>query len=67
MSPASTTMVKASSRLLAWLPTITAMATVIGAVGPEMSAGAPPNTAATKPLATALYRPAIGPAPAATP
>ena len=43
------------------------MATVIGAVGPEISPGEPPSAAVTMPAAMALYRPAIGPTPDATP
>ena len=59
--------VRASDKLVAWLVTITAMATVIGAVGPEFWDRVPPNTAAKKPIAIALYRPAAGPRPDATP
>ena len=53
MKPASTTTVKASARLDAWLVTMTAMATVMGAVGPEICARVPPNTDAKKPTAIA--------------
>ena len=62
-----TTTVKASVKLVAWLVTMTAMATVIGAVGPEIRDRVPPSTAAKKPTAIALYMPAAGPRPAATP
>ena len=62
-----TTTVKASLKLVAWLVTMTAMATVIGAVGPEIWDRVPPNTAAKKPTAIALYMPAAGPRPDATP
>jgi hypothetical protein len=43
------------------------MTTVIGPVGPETCAGVPPNIAAKNPQAIAPYRPAIAPAPEATP
>ena len=48
------TMVKASGRVLACWVTMTAMAMVIGPVGPEIWEGVPPNTAAKKPTAMAL-------------
>ena len=51
----------------AWLATITAMATVIEPVGPEMRDRVPPNTAAKKPTEMAPYIPAAGPRPAASP
>ena len=43
-----TTTVRASDKLVPWLVTMTAMATVIGAVGPEIWDRVPPNTAAKK-------------------
>ena len=46
---------------------ITAMATAIGAVGPEICDRVPPNTAAKNPTAIAPYRPAAAPNPDATP
>ena len=49
-----------------WVTT-TAMAMVIGPVGPLICEGVPPNTAAKNPTAIALYIPAIGPSPDATP
>ena len=58
------TMVNASARLSAWLATITAIATVIEPVGPEMSERVPPNTAAKKPTEIAPYIPAAGPSSA---
>ena len=46
---------------------ITAIATAIGAVGPEICERVPPNTAAKNPTAMAPYRPAAAPNPDATP
>ena len=43
------TIAKASAMLSEWLATITAMATVIEPVGPDMSARVPPNKAANRP------------------
>ena len=40
-------------RLDAWLVSTTAIATVIGAVGPEICERVPPNTDAKKPTAMA--------------
>ena len=57
----------ASVRLDEWLVMITAMATAIGAVGPEICDRVPPNTAAKNPTAMAPYRPAAAPNPDATP
>ena len=65
--PPMTTTVRASVRFVAWVVTMTAMATVIGAVGPEICDRVPPNTAAKKPTAMALYMPAAAPRPEATP
>ena len=45
--------VKASVGLDAWLVSTTAIATVIGAVGPEICERVPPNTDAKKPTAMA--------------
>ena len=67
MTPAMTTIVNASVRLAAWLVTMTAIATAIGPVGPDIWDFVPPNTAAKKPTATAPYIPAIAPSPDATP
>ena len=61
------TMVNASARLPAWLVTMTAIATAIGPVGPDICDFVPPNTAAKNPTATAPYIPAIAPSPDATP
>ena len=44
-----------------------AITTVIGPVGPDTCAGAPPDKAAKKPTKIAPYIPATGPAPEATP
>ena len=41
--------------------------TVIGPVGSEISVGVPPNRAAKRPTSTAPQRPAVAPAPLATP
>ena len=65
--PPSITTVRASVRLDAWLAMITAMATAMGAVGPDIWDRVPPNTAAKKPTAIAPYRPAAAPSPDATP
>ncbi len=65
--PASTTTVKASARLEEWLVRMTAMATVVGAVGADSWARVPPNRAAKKPTAIAPYKPAAAPRPDATP
>ena len=46
---------------------MTAIATVIGAVGPEIWDRVPPKIAAKKPIAIAPYRPAAAPRPEATP
>ncbi len=46
---------------------IAAITTVMGPVGPDTWAGVPPHSAAKKPTKIAPYRPAIGPAPEATP
>ena len=40
---------------------------VIGAVGPEICVGVPPNNAAKKPRKIAPYNPALGPSPELTP
>ncbi len=62
-----TTMVKASSRFAACVVTITAIAMVIGPVGPDIWVRVPPNTAAKKPTAMAPYMPDAAPRPEATP
>ena len=67
MSPASTTTAKASPSVEACVVTMTAMATVMGAVGPEIWKRVPPNTEAKKPTAITPYRPAAAPRPDATP
>ncbi len=41
--------------------------TVMGPVGSEISVGVPPNRAAKKPTKTAPHKPALAPAPEATP
>ena len=61
MRPAMMTMVKASARVSAWVVTITAMATAMGPVGPEICDRVPPKTAAKKPTAIAPYMPASAP------
>ena len=61
------TIVKASAMLSEWAATMTAMATVIEPVGPDMSPRVPPNTAAKKPTEIAPYIPAAGLRPAARP
>ncbi len=43
------TIVKASAMLSAWAATMTAIATVMEPVGPDMSDRVPPNTAVKKP------------------
>ena len=48
------TMLNASAMFPACCVTTTAMATVIGPVGPEICEGVPPKTAAKKPTAMAL-------------
>ena len=48
-----TTTVKASARLFAWVVTMTAIATDIGPVGPDICDRVPPKTAAKKPTAIA--------------
>ena len=48
------------------LVTMTAIATDMGPVGPDIWDRVPPNTAAKKPTATAPYIPAFGSSPAAT-
>ena len=53
----------ASDRLDEWLVMITAIATAIGAVGPEICDRVPPNTAAKNPTAMAPYSPAAAPSP----
>ena len=65
--PPRTTTVSASVRSDAWVVRMTVMATVIGAVGPEIWDLVPPNTAAKKPTAIAPWRPATAPMPEATP
>ncbi|MDE2770900.1 MAG: hypothetical protein OXI44_06970, partial [Bacteroidota bacterium] len=60
-APAMTTIISASVRLSAWLVRIAAMATIIGAVGPEIWARVPPKTAAKNPTAMALYNQAGAP------
>jgi len=65
--PPSMTTVKAIAGLPAYWVTIAAMTTVMGPVGPEICDGVPPNTEAKNPMAMAPYRPAMGPAPDATP
>ena len=67
MTPAIRTMVKASARVSEWVVTMTAMATAMGPVGPEIWDLVPPKTAAKKPTAMAPYRPAMAPRPDATP
>ena len=57
MSPAMIAMVKASARDSAWVVTMTAIATAIGPVGPEIWDLVPPNIAAKKPTAIAPYIP----------
>ncbi len=52
-SPPSTTTVSASARVFAWLVTMTAMATVMGAVGPDICDRVPPNIEANRPVAMA--------------
>ena len=47
------TTVNASASVLAWLVTMTAIATVIEPVGPDICDFVPPNTDAKKPTATA--------------
>ena len=51
--PAMITIVNASARLLAWAVTMTAIATDIGPVGPEICERVPPKTAAKNPTAIA--------------
>ena len=53
ISPAITTIVSASESVSAWVVTMTAMATAIGPVGPEIWDFVPPNTAAKNPTAIA--------------
>ena len=53
--------------MAAWLVMMTAMATDMGAVGPDIWERVPPNTAAKNPTAIAPYRPAAAPRPEATP
>ena len=60
-------MTRASGRFVAWVVTMTAMATVMEGAGPEMTVRVPPNSAAKKPTAIAPYRPAAAPMPDATP
>ena len=62
-----TTIVKASARDSAWVVTMTAMATAIGPVGPEICERVPPKTAAKNPTAIAPYSPATAPRPDASP
>ena len=50
-NPPSTTIVKASESVEAWLATITAVETAIGPVGPEICVRVPPKTAAKNPTA----------------
>ena len=47
------TIVNAAARLSAWVVTMTAMATAIGPVGPDIWERVPPKTAAKKPTAIA--------------
>ena len=54
MNPPRTTTVRASGRVDAWLAMMTAMAIVIGPVGPEIWDLVPPNTAAKNPIAMTL-------------
>ena len=65
--PANMTMVNASPSVLECWVMMTAIATVIGGVGLDICVGVPPNTAAKKPTAMALYKPAMGPSPDAMP
>ena len=65
--PVRITIVKTSVRLSACVVTMTAIATAIGPVGPEICDFVPPNTAAKKPTAIAPYSPATAPSPDATP
>ena len=53
MTPAMMTMVNALARLSAWTVTMTAIATAIGPVGPDICDRVPPNTAARKPTVIA--------------
>ena len=62
-----TTIANASPSVEACVVMITDMATVIGAVGPEICDRVPPNTEAKKPTAMTLYIPAAAPRPEATP
>ena len=52
---------------MAWVVTMTAMATVMDGVGPEICERVPPNTEANKPTAMAPYIPAAAPSPEAMP
>ena len=65
--PAMTTIVNASESVSAWVVTMTAMATAIGPVGPEICDRVPPKTAAKNPTAIAPYSPATAPRPDASP
>ena len=53
-SPAMITTIMASASVAEWVVRIAAMATVMGAVGPEICERVPPNTAAKNPTAIAL-------------
>ena len=53
ITPAMIAIVNASARLSAWLVTMTAIATDIDPVGPDIWDFVPPNTAAKKPTAIA--------------
>ena len=61
------TTTRASLIVLACSVMMTAMATVMGAVGPEIWERVPPNSAAKRPTPIAPYRPAAAPMPEATP
>ena len=61
------TTVRASVKVLAWVVTMTAMATVIDGVGPDICDLVPPNADAKKPTAMAPYNPAAAPRPDAMP
>ena len=65
--PVNITIVNASAKLFAECVITTAIATAIGAVGPDTMAGVPPKIAANKAIAIAAYIPATAPTPDATP
>ena len=50
-----------------WVVITTAMAIVMGPVGPDIWVRVPPNTAANNPTPIAPYKPAAAPSPVATP